>query len=92
VVCVLQAHSNETVGSLRNKIAKVLKVPAEQIQFLSNEKMVSSRIKVVILLYAACNFCYINLYIRESFEYSINCVFHIYCKLTTTLFCTFFGD
>jgi len=38
----LQAHNNETVGSLRNKIAKVLKVPAEQIQFLSNEKMVNS--------------------------------------------------
>lgn len=41
-LCILQAHSNETVGSLRNKIAKVLKVPAEQIQFLSNEKMVRS--------------------------------------------------
>jgi len=45
-VCALslQAHSNETVGSLRNKIAKVLKVPADQIQFLSNEKMVCIKI------------------------------------------------
>jgi len=76
-ICVwlLQAHSNETVGSLRNKIAKVLKVPAEQIQFLSNEKMVSRKkylmslfIDVCINIVAMCflhSVCYTSVYMRD---------------------------
>ena len=36
----VQAHSNESVGSLRHRIASHMKHPVEQIQFVPNEKVV----------------------------------------------------
>lgn len=39
-VLVLKAHSNESVGSIRQKIARKMKLPVEQVQFVPNEKVV----------------------------------------------------
>ena len=40
-MCVLQAHSNEMVRSVRHKISRELKCPPEQVQIMVNYKMVS---------------------------------------------------
>ena len=38
--CSSQVHYNESVGSVRQKIARKMKLPVEQIQFQPNEKLV----------------------------------------------------
>ena len=38
---VLQVHSNQTVGSLRTRIAKRMKLFADNLQLVVNERMVS---------------------------------------------------
>lgn len=37
---ILQAHSNETVGSVRWKIAKMLNSPVDNIQIFANDSLV----------------------------------------------------
>lgn len=38
---ILQAHSNETIGSVRWKIAKQLCSPVDNIQIFTNDSLVS---------------------------------------------------
>ena len=39
---VFQVHSNETIGSVRQRIANKLKYKSDQIQMVVNDKMVST--------------------------------------------------
>ena len=39
---VFQVHSNETIGSVRQRIANKLKYKSDQIQIVVNDKMVSN--------------------------------------------------
>ena len=43
IVCnkILQAHTNETIGSVRQKVAVRLRTVADQVQIVANDKMVS---------------------------------------------------
>lgn len=40
VLPLFQVHSNETIGSVRQRVANKLKYKADQIQMVVNEKMV----------------------------------------------------
>ena len=44
MVCFLhQAHSNESVGSIRHKVAQKLKLSPDTVQIVANDKMVSRK-------------------------------------------------
>lgn len=40
-VCVLQTHSNETIGSIRWKISEHLSCPVDNVQIFANDSVVS---------------------------------------------------
>jgi hypothetical protein len=42
MIIILQTHSNETLGVVREKVAAELKSNVEQVQMVANEKVVSS--------------------------------------------------
>ena len=45
-----QAHSNETIGSVRWKISEYLSCPVDNVQIFANDSVVIIRILVVIAL------------------------------------------
>lgn len=47
-VCVLQTHSNETIGSIRWKISEHLSCPVDNVQIFANDSVVSLHVNLSV--------------------------------------------
>ena len=63
VGAMLQVHSNQTVGSLRTRIAKRMKLFAENLQLVVNERMVRE-------LFGPCTTC--SIFVSQLTEHDAN--------------------